>query len=275
MGLLSALDEQQVAVFDTFVVPRFLAMFAAIALDMIVPCEGAVVANVNCRSGFPDQLLSRMLPSCTLVGFDPCEAALSLARTKAALLPALTVDYRLAQDAPLPVPSESFSHVLALYPGVEPSRRAELIAELARIAAPDGQVILAMPLRGSYQEVTDLLREYALKHDASDVAKAVEASVMARPTVEALSEELEAAGLDDIDIEVKLMTLPFRSGGDFLQDPITRLMVLRDLEMALGIADLGKPMAYVREAVDRYWAESEFELSVNVGCASARKLMEL
>ena len=271
MGLLSVLDAQQVAIYETFVVPRFVSMFGALALEMVIPCDGAVVANVGCRTGFPDQLAGRYLPGGTLVGFDPSEAALALARTKGALVSDITLDYRYADDLPLPVSDGSFSHVMALYPVIEPARRSELLVELARLLAPGGQLLLSLPLRGSYQEVADLLREFALKHDAGEVAKALESHITSRPTLEGISEELESAGLDDIDVEVRLMTLSFRSGRDFLEDPITRVMLVPDLELSLGLNDIVTPMSYVREAIDRYWSEGDFELSVNIGCASARK----
>ena len=39
----------------------------------------------------------------------------------------------------------------------------------------------------------------------------------------------------------------------------------------IGIEDLQKPLEYVRDAIDKYWSEGQLELSLNVGCASARK----
>jgi hypothetical protein len=38
-----------------------------------------------------------------------------------------------------------------------------------------------------------------------------------------------------------------------------------------GLETLGNGLNYVREAIDKYWAEAEFTLTVNVGVASARK----
>jgi len=271
MGLIMPLGDQDVAVFETFVVPRFLSMFGALALEMTIPCEGAVVANVGCRTGFPDHLFARYLPSSTVLGFDPSEAAIDLARTKSRLIPDITIEYHHAPDLPLAVDADSFSHVFSLYPLVDPARRVDLIAELARLLAPGGQLLLSLPLRGSYLEIADLLREYALKHDVGQVAKALESNVVTRPTLESLTEEVEDAGLQDVDVEVRLMTLSFRSGRDFLEDPVTRMMVVPDMEMTLGIGDIAGPMSYVREAIDRYWSEGDFELSVNVGCVTARK----
>ena len=50
------------------------------------------------------------------------------------------------------------------------------------------------------------------------------------------------------------------------------MLVLPDLQAALGLEDIAKPLAYVREAIDKYWSEGTFELTVNVGCASGRRV---
>ena len=34
---------------------------------------------------------------------------------------------------------------------------------------------------------------------------------------------------------------------------------------------LRETLVVVRDAIDKYWSEGQFELTVNVGCASARK----
>jgi hypothetical protein len=63
----------------------------------------------------------------------------------------------------------------------------------------------------------------------------------------------------------------FQSGRDFFEDPIARLLVLPDLSAHLPGVDLAAPWRYVRDAIDRYWADDRFELSVTVGVASARR----
>ncbi len=270
MSLLASLDAQQVPVFETFVVPRFLSLFGTLALEMLLPCTGAVVANLACRTGYPDADLSKQLPDCRIYGYDASEEAIELARTKAALLRGARAEYFVVDDTPFPVHAASFSHVLCLYPLTDPSRAHELVAEAARLVAPAGQVLFATPLRGSYQEVADLLREYALKHEVGSVAKALDGYLAARPTIETFSEVFEACGLTEVDVDMRQVTLKFGSGLEFFEDPITRLMVVPDLEMLLGLDDLTRPMDYVRGAIDRYWSEFPFELSINIGCASAR-----
>ncbi|MCL2823457.1 MAG: class I SAM-dependent methyltransferase [Polyangiaceae bacterium] len=270
--LITPLEPQHVHVFETFVVPRFLSLFGAIALGMLLPCDGAIVANLGCRCGFPDGELPKHLPRCRVYGFDASEEAIHLARNKAALYRDTHAEYSITQTPPFPAISASFSHVISIYPIIHPSRLHELVAEAARLTAPGGQILLTIPLRGSYQELIDILKEYSLKHDDNTLAKALETTHSSRHTIETFSETLEDAGLQEVDVHVRQFSLPFASSLDFFEDPITRLMVLPDIQSLLGPVDLQLPRNYVRSAIDNYWAEFPFELSLNIGCASARRM---
>jgi hypothetical protein len=128
-----------------------------------------------------------------------------------------------------------------------------------------------MPTRGSFQEVADLIREYALKEESGEVQDAVEAAVLVRPTVEELTQEVEAAGFNFVEIEVKTRTLKFQSGRDFFEDPITRLMLVPEFRLNLALRDVDAVFAYVRDAADKYFSRSTFDLTVNVTSLSARR----
>ena len=196
MGVLTTLEPHEVAVFETFVVPRYLSMFGVVALEMVVPCGRPLMAHVGCpHPAFPTRSSASSSPGARVIGFDPSEAALELARTKSALIRDVSFDYRQASDLPLPIGDASFSHAIVVHPLAAPSQRPQLFAELRRLLAPGGQALIAMPLRGSFQELADLLREYALKTEASDLAKSLEANIVTRPTIETFCESLEDAGV--------------------------------------------------------------------------------
>ena len=80
----------------------------------------------------------------------------------------------------------------------------------------------------------------------------------------------KTAGFDDVDVEIRQTTLPFDSGRAFVEDPVSRLQIVPELKNLLAREDLKKPLEYVRDAIDKYWAEGKLELTLNVGCASAR-----
>jgi SAM-dependent methyltransferase len=262
----------EAAIFETFVVPRYLSLFGELALEMMVESEDAQLVHLHCRTGYPDRGVVLKLPGAYVVGVDSSAAALELARAKAATMPGMVSDYRLVTGFPTPLPEAAFSHAMTLHPLGELDDRGEILAECARLLAPHGQVLIAMPMRGSFQELADLLREYALKYDEVGVSEAVDKAAQARPSVEVLGVELEEAGFDFVDLSLRPTTLHFRSGRDLFEDPIARLVILPELRLELGAGEHDGALAYVREAIDKYWSDGSFELTVNVGCATGRKI---
>ncbi|HEV8248131.1 MAG TPA: class I SAM-dependent methyltransferase [Polyangiaceae bacterium] len=274
-ALWSVFSEQKLspadaAIFETFVVPRYLSFYGELVLEMLLAGGSVRIAHLGCRTGYPDIKIYERIDSVEIVGFDSSIPALELARNKATVRGADGIDYRVEENGMSDVEPAQFTHVLSLHPVVTAEERVKLFKEAQRLLCPGGQALIAMPLRGSFQEVLDLYREYALKYDDSEFSKAVEFAIATRPTIESLSEELETVGLDDIDVEIRQTTLPFDSGRAFVEDPVNRLLILPELRAWLGVEDMQKPLEYVRDAIDRYWSESKLELSVNVGCASAR-----
>jgi SAM-dependent methyltransferase len=266
------LSPAEAAIFETFVVPRYLSFFGELALEMIVESEQARVVHLHCRTGYPDRGVALKLRGAHIVGADASPAALQLARAKAATMLNMVVEYRVFDDLPAPFPASAFSHALTMHPLASQEERERLLTEFARLLAPHGQAIVAMPLRGSFQELADLLREYALKYDDTGVGQAVEQATEARPTAEGLTAEVEKAGFEFVDVGLRPTVLRFRSGRDFFEDPVARFLILPEVRLHYQLHDAEKALSYVRDAIDKYWSEGTFELTVNVGCATGRRL---
>ena len=266
------LGPAEAAIFETFVVPRYLSLFGELALEMLAESEEAQVAHLHCRTGYPDRGIALKLPGAHVIGVDSSPAALELARAKAATMPGMVSEYRSFDELPTSLPASAFSHAITLHPLANPEERGKVLAEFARLLAPHGQALVAMPLRGSFQELADLLREHALKCDDAEVGRAVEQAVLVRPTVEMFGAEFEEAGFDFVDVSLRPTTLGFQSGRDFFEDPVARMLILPEAQLNLNLVDPDKAWDYVREAMDKYWSDGTFELTVNVGCATGRRI---
>ncbi len=264
------LGPSEAAIFETFVVPRYMSLFGGLLMEMVAEGRDAQVVHLQCRTGYPDRGMLTKLPAAHFYGVDASAPAIELARAKAQTMSGMVASYRTG-ELPAPLTAGAFSHGYSLHPFVVPDERKRLFAELARLIAPRGQMLVAMPMRGSFVEIVDLLREYALKHEVAEVSKAAEAAVILRPTVEELKQEVAAAGFDFVEVELRTQSLAFQSGRDFFEDPTTRLLLLPELAFSLGQGAIDLPLAYVREAIDRYWSDGEFTLTVNVGCVSGRR----
>jgi SAM-dependent methyltransferase len=266
------LGPAEAAIFETFVVPRYLSLFGELVLEMIAESEEARVAHLFCRTGYPDRGVALKLPRAHIIGVDPSAAALHLARAKAATMPQMVSEYRSGEELPTTLPPSAFSHALTVHPFGSADHRRQLVGELARVLAPHGQALVAVPLRGSFQELADLLREYALKADDAKVAAAVEHAALEHPTADALRAEVERAGFEFIEVIQRPTMLRFRSGRDFFEDPVARFLILPEVQVHLNLDEPAKALTYAREAIDKYWSDGMFELTINVGCATGRRL---
>jgi SAM-dependent methyltransferase len=264
------LGPEDAAVFETFVVPRYLSLFGEQLVEQIVPSEEARVCHLSCRTGYPDRTLLEKLPSAHVFGCDSSVHAVELARAKARALPGFVADYRVLEGTTTPFPAGAFSHGFTIHPLAAPAERRLLLDELARIVAPGGQALVALPLRGSFAEIADLLRECALKSELTSLTNAVEAAVQLRPTDELFRRELESVGFEYVEVDVRTRTLRFNSGRQLFEDAATRMMLLPEFRVNLDMPDDG-PFSYVREAIDKYWSDGAFELTVNVGVVSGRR----
>lgn len=258
------------AILETFVVPRYLHLFGELALEMLSSGPEARLLHVGCRTGYPDQKFYERIDDAEILGIDSSLAVLELARHKVAVRGTTGIDYRILDALPGGLDAGSFTHAVCLHPIVSDAQRAELFATLRWLLCSGGQALTALPLRGSFQEVADLLREYALKHEEAEFGKRLEASLSARPSLETLSEQLEDAGFEDVDIEVRHTSIVFDGGRAFFEDPVSRLLILPEVRSWLPGEDLQHPLEYVREALDKYFSEGRLDLSLNVGCASSR-----
>jgi SAM-dependent methyltransferase len=261
----------EVAILETFVVPRYLAKFGEAVLSMMLLGDTAKIAHFGCRTGYPDRELLQKSDGSSIVGVDASLAAVELARNKAATLGDVALSYRVESSYPTELEADSFSHAMSLHPVGGERERVELFREMARVLYSGGQALVSLPLRGSFQEIGDLFREYALKFDHGDFGKATEIATLSRPTLESLSDELEAAGLEDVDVDIRQVSLPFESGRAFTEDPVTRLFIMPDFQAYMGIDRFEEPLRYLNDAIGKYWANRQFEVGLVVGTASARK----
>jgi SAM-dependent methyltransferase len=270
-SVMTSLDSSDAAIFETFVNPRYLRYFAELMVDMLSPparAGDAIVAHLSCRTGYPMRQIVQKLGPTRLVGADPSPAALELAKTKSGALSNLSADYRLFRGFPSPLPDASFSHAFAMHPPGGAQNRMRFIQDAARVLVPGGQLLVGTPMQGSFIELLDLAREYAVKADIAKLAEAIDRLAVLRPTSESLTKEFTALGFVDVDFDYHTIAIPFQNGREFLDDPATRLMIMPELRASLASMDSIIPttLTYVQDSIDKYWAEGGFEVSVVVGC---------
>ncbi len=276
------LADRDVAEYDAAAVPQYVRFFDALSASLLVTRStsmggartgepgAARVAVFGCRTGAAQQAVAARLESGdALVGVDASEPAIWTARLRDAPQ-GLSVAYEHAATTETPLGDASFTHAVAIHPLAAPAQRASLFAEMRRVLQPGGQVVVTLPVRGSFPELLDLVREFSLKHDKPAVAEAADGCAGARVSVETLQDEMEAAGFIDVDVDVQLLAVPFATGKAFAKSPVSRLVVGPDLGELLAVDPSlrERAVAYAADAIGKYWSESAFELAVNLGGCS-------
>lgn len=260
-------SESEAATFDAFVVPHYLVHFSSLALERLAVSPDAQVIHAHCRTGHFDAEIAAKLPNAHVYGCDASEAALSLARARRARSTAAGGDYILLTNARIPLPDGAFSHALSLHPE-GPAEFQWVLEESARLLGHAGQLVVAAPLADSFPELLDLLREFALKFDSHDTQRAIERAAVGLSTVDSMVANARAAGFAYLDVATRTTTVSFRSGRDFVESPILRLGIAPCVADALANEDA---LAYVRDAIDKYYSTFPFELTFTVGCLTASR----
>jgi SAM-dependent methyltransferase len=263
------LSGEDVSIFHTQVAPRCRALFEERFLEPMTLEEEAVVVHLGCRTGFHDEELVARAGASTLVGLDASLDAIALAAGSAG-----AVEGRFGyHPSPLPslFPEGAFSHAVSLYSlALQGEDWAPLVQEAGRLLRPGGQLLMAIPLRGSYLELLDLLREHGEAIEDDDLLARINTLVVQRPGLEQANEVLEDAGFYDVDIDLHRLKLDYESGADLLIDPLFRLLLAPHLT-ALAPRGPGAALEHLQVALQRYWSSVSFELSLNIGYLSARR----
>lgn len=266
------LGDRDIPRLESEVVPRYLSLFSTLAIHMVEPTTPASVVVMGSRGGLETDLVADKLPYASLKGLESSEAGVRAASQRVSSF-SVASSFEVVRGLPTQLPPNQFTHAISVHPICTRASRRDLLVDMCRVLAPGGQAVISLPLRGSFPEIGDMIREYALSSDNPKLGEAVDIATASRPTPETISDELEAAGLRDVEVDVQLLSMPFESGREFIGHAVFDLIVAPEMRASLDVAPalVNDALAYAERAVQKYWSEGQFELTVNIGCASGRK----
>ena len=268
--------EQLARIYDVEIGPCWGTRFGKMLLrDLAVPARGQVL-DVSCGTGYPTiEILRRMTDGSRLIAIDESSAMLDVVRRKVAELGPLgnkSVFLRTASALPrLSFADEVYDLVVCnLGVGGMPSVE-DAMRDFARVAKPGGEVRFTLPMTGTFAEIHDLYREVLTKHDMHDALDRLDRHVARYPTFAQLERGLDAAQLTG-GVELEEFALLFRSARELFFAPVIEHGPLADWK---AIAGDGQEMQdvfwYIKEAIDAYFGDRPFHLTVKAGCVIGRK----
>lgn len=269
--------EKLARIYDAEIAPVWGARFGKMLLrNLAIPQRGQVL-DISCGTGYPTvEILRRMSEGSRLIAIDASSAMLDIARRKVADLGPLGkkgVFFRTES----PVPKLSFADevydlvVCNLGLGEMPSLEVAL-HDFARVAKIGGEVRCTLPLAGSFEEFHDLYREVLMKHDRGDARDRLERHIARYPTAEQVEGFMKAAGLGG-GLEHEEFSLLFKSSREFFYAPVIEYGPLAEWK---EIAGEGQEMQdifwFIKEAIDAYWGDRPFQVTIRAGCLVGKKL---
>lgn len=258
-------------VYDTEILPVWSERFGRMLLSEAQVPDKGLVLNVACGTGYPALEILEKMESGRIIAIDSFSALLDVAREKAGGLSGKRIFFRteggrdrLSFDSD--VYDLTFSNLGLGELDLPP---AEAIRELARVTAPGGQVLVTLPLRGTWAEFLDIYREVLTKHDRHETLERLTEYEATLPDPEEALAWMERAGLENVDLVVDEFSLLFKSSREFFFAPVIEFGPLRDWK---AVAGSGQEMQdifwFIKEAIDAYFGGRAFTATVVAGCLS-------
>lgn len=268
--------EKMARIYDAEILPIWAQRFGRMMLRGLEFPAKAMVLDVACGTGYPAvEVLRRLDEQSRLVAIDSSSAMLDVARKKAGELGGKRIFFRTESAAPrLSFANDVYDAVLCNLGLTELPSPRKSIKDFARVTKPGGKVICTIPLAGTWAEFFDIYREVLVKHDKHETLARLDRYMSAFPKAEELEEWFVDAGLSETSVEVEEFALLFRSSREFFFAPVIEY---GPLAMWKEIAGRGQELQdifwHIKQAIDAYFGDRAFEVTVKAGCLRGTKVI--
>ncbi len=184
-----------------------------------LPKEGLALYLSAGTGGHAMTLQERSDENLTFYYIDENEESLELARAKAVVLKDGTRFSKGKVDQ-LDSAANQFNLVLGDASLIHSQRVPKMLAEIVRVAAPNSLVALVLPTFSSFGEFFSIYWEALHNSGLLDLKAQVESLISTLPSVSAIEELAEQAGLEEVVSWTRIEEFDYESGEQFLNAPL-------------------------------------------------------
>jgi ubiquinone/menaquinone biosynthesis C-methylase UbiE len=249
--------------YDLFITPDWRDRFDTLVNESTeFPVEGRIL-DVNCGTGaHAIELAETMRGKAEVVGVDPDPERIALARAKA-LVQKSEATFEQGFASALRFENRAFNLVIGDASMLREDQIDPVLAEMVRVTASDGQVLLKLTTHGSFDEFFSIYWE-ALHEDRLDVEAwgALEELINERRTYTEAETMAERLGLRNIESVTSKEDFSYEDAETFLESPL-----IKDYFLAqwLGILPLEKHdevRRHIVSIIERERHDGPFEISI-------------
>lgn len=235
-----------------------------------LPKEGRTLYLAAGTGGHAIALQERANPNVTFHWVNENEASLELPRAKAAVLKDGTQFLQGKVDA-LASPANQFNLVIGDASLVHSQRVPQMVAEMARVAAPNATVALVLPTFSSFGEFFSIYWEALHNCGLLDYEVDVERLIGTLPSVSAVEGMAEQAGLDEIESWTRVEEFDYESEEQFINAPLISDFLMPIWLETLPADSRRQVIAEMARLINEERHEAEFALSVKATLVMGKK----
>ena len=271
---MSKTDKELAFLHDLYVAPDWGERFAELIDEHVELPKKARALYVGAGTGeHALKVVERAGEGATLVGVDESEERLRLARAKASAAKLhAQAEFRPTQLETLDFEDEQFDLVIGDASMVAPERLPEMIAEMARVAAPGATVAVTLATASSYGEFYSIYWEALLSAGLEDEAAIVEELITKLPTVSDDEQLAAREGLDDVRSWTNAEEFDYKTGEEFLTSPLVRDFLMRGwLEPLEDVSAHAPVLDAIARLIDEDRGGGDFTLSIKATLVAGQK----
>ncbi len=267
-------DKELAFLHDLYVASDWGERFAELIDEHVEPPkQGRAIYVAAGTGGHALKLTERAEPEFTLIGVDEHAERVEIARAKTAAAGLKgRADFRVTQLETLDFEDEQFELVVGDASLVAPERLPEMLAEMARVAAPGGTVALTLQTASSYGEFFSVYWEAMLNAGLGDRSGIVEDLINGQPTITDAENWAAREGLEAVRSWTNLAEFNYATADEFFASPLVKDFLLGPwLEPIEDESAHARVVAAAAAIIDEERAESEFVLSIKATLVVGRK----
>jgi ubiquinone/menaquinone biosynthesis C-methylase UbiE len=269
---IAIVTAQDTASYESHVVPRYSALFGRILLDEVPSRARVQVLDVGCGSGYPAlEVLKKIGEGGRVIAIDPDGTLIDVARRRALGDSGRRIFFKVESAEELSFSDDVFDIVIANL-ALEAFERPDLaLGEIKRVLAPKGRLVLTHAMAGTFEEVLDMFREIALKHENTALAQRVERIAGNYPTPPMLEAIVANAGFEEVKVVVEEQRIPFPSPAEIFSDPMIAIVALPEWKWIAGTDEAGEEtLAEASRSLETYFWRGPISLTVQIGLCTAK-----
>jgi ubiquinone/menaquinone biosynthesis C-methylase UbiE len=266
--------EKLARIYDEEILPIWAQRFGRMMLRGLDVPPKSMVLDIACGTGYPaSEVLRKLDEQSRLIAIDSSSAMLDVARRKLAEVGGKRLFFRTESAFPrLSFANDVYDAVLCNLGLQEADDPAKALRDFSRVTKPGGQVLCTLPLAGTWGEFYDIYREVLVKHDKHESLTRLDEHLKSYPQPEDLEGWMAQAGLDDARVDIEEFSLLFRSSREFFFAPVIEYGPLTGWKALAGKGqELQDTFWYIKQAIDAYFGDRAFSVTVKAGCLRGRK----